>query len=120
MFETYLATIKNEEHRHTLSSLFVQIAERYPQLDPVIKWNQPMFTNDGTFIIGFSVAKAHISVAPEKAGMNQFAAAIAAAGYSQTDFLFRIPWTAAINTALLFEMIEFNLHDKAGYKTFWR
>jgi uncharacterized protein YdhG (YjbR/CyaY superfamily) len=30
-----------------------------------IKWNQPMFSDHGTFIIGFSIAKEHIAVAPE-------------------------------------------------------
>ena len=40
-----------------------------------------MFTDHETFIIGFSVAKQHMSVAPEKAGIRQFSNEIVLAGY---------------------------------------
>ena len=40
-------------------------AEKFPQLKEENKWNQPMFNDHGTFIIGFSIAKGHIAVAPE-------------------------------------------------------
>lgn len=36
---------------------FAKITETYPQLDTTVKWNQPMFTDHGTFIIAFSFAK---------------------------------------------------------------
>ncbi|MCQ4950818.1 hypothetical protein NE646_14380, partial [Bittarella massiliensis] len=42
----------------------------FPDLTPKIAWNQPMFTDHGTFIIGFSAAKAHLAVAPERAGIQ--------------------------------------------------
>lgn len=79
-----------------------------------------MFTDHGTYIIGFSMAKQHLSVAPEEFGMEHFADGIAQAGYSATKGLFRIKWKEPVNYELLGEMIEFNMIDKAECTTFWR
>ncbi|MGC2952001.1 iron chaperone, partial [Enterococcus faecium] len=50
-----------------MKDLFAKITETKPQLDTTVKWNQPMFTDHGTYIIAFSFAKNHFSIAPEKA-----------------------------------------------------
>ena len=49
-----------------------------------------MFTDHGTFIIGFSIAKNHLAVAPESAGINHFSDEIVQAGYDHTKQLVRI------------------------------
>ena len=48
------------------------VAERYPELELRIAWNQPMFTHHGTYIIGFSAASKHMAMAPERATMIRF------------------------------------------------
>lgn len=60
IFEDYLAQIDNPQHRERTETVLNWVAEKYPNLEPEIAWNQPMFTNHGTFIIGFSVAKQHL------------------------------------------------------------
>ncbi|SDP84027.1 hypothetical protein SAMN05216565_108134 [Litchfieldia salsa] len=79
-----------------------------------------MFTDHGTFILGISIAKHHMSVSPEEAGMATFADPIAEAGYSATKGLFRIPWNQPVNYELLAKMIEFNIQDKETCAGFWR
>ncbi len=55
---------------------------------PKIAWNQPMFMDHDTFIIGFSIAKQHLAVAPEKAGIDYFSDEIVKAGYGHTKQLY--------------------------------
>lgn len=87
---------------------------------PKIAWNQPMFTDHGTFIIGFSIAKHHLAVAPERAGIIRFSDEIVQAGYEHTKELIRIRWDGPVDYSLLEKMIEFNIMDKADCSTFWR
>jgi uncharacterized protein YdhG (YjbR/CyaY superfamily) len=79
-----------------------------------------MFTDHGTFIIGFSVAKNHMAVAPERAGIEKFADQITRAGYDHTKEIFRIPWKSPLDFALLEKMIAFTISEKKDYTTFWR
>ena len=94
--------------------------EQFPELTPVIKWNQPMFTHQGTYIIGLSVSQKHMAVAPENAGIRKFSDEIEQAGYDYTQQLIRIPWDMPVDYSLIGKMIEFNLVDKANYDKFWR
>ncbi|MCE5130748.1 iron chaperone [Staphylococcus saprophyticus] len=119
-FNTFLETIDNDKHKATLSEVLNWIADTFPNLETTIKWNQPMFTDHGTFIIGFSVAKQHFSIAPEAKALNEYAQQIEAAGYSQTNNLFRIKWSQDIDYALLKAIIQYNIEDKSNCDTFWR
>lgn len=120
VFAKYLAGIDNPDHRERTEEILAWVANRFPNLEGKIKWNTPMFTDHGTYIIGFSTAKNHMSISPEEVGMVQFANDIAEAGYSATKGLFRIPWKEPVNYELLEKMIEFNIKDKADYTKFWR
>jgi uncharacterized protein YdhG (YjbR/CyaY superfamily) len=93
---------------------------RFPDLMPKVGWNQPMFTDHGTYIIGFSVSKQHLAVAPEKAGIARFSDDIVKAGYDHTQQLMRIKWGSPVEYSLLEQMIEYNIQDKADCATFWR
>ncbi|RDX00637.1 iron chaperone [Listeria kieliensis] len=116
----YLDTLEMPEQRERMVEIFDWMKETFPSLVPVIKWNQPMFTDHGTFIIGFSTSKKHIAVAPEVKTMKEFEEKIADAGYSATSNLFRITWKQPTNFDLLKEIIEFNVTDKQDYAKFWR
>ncbi|MDQ0350383.1 uncharacterized protein YdhG (YjbR/CyaY superfamily) [Alkalibacillus filiformis] len=120
VFADYLTSIDDEKQRERMNEVLAWVQYEYPQLDSDIKWNQPMFTNNGTFIIAFSIAKQHMSVAPEKMMIERFASEIKSAGYSSTSQLFRIKWKDDIDYGLLRQLIEFNIEDKADYTKFWR
>ncbi len=96
------------------------VGKQFPSLEPKIAWDQPMFTDHGTFIIGFSIAKHHMAVSPEKAGIIHFTDQIVEAGYDHTNQIVRIPWDSLVDFSLLEKMIEFNIMDKADCSTFWR
>lgn len=119
-FNEFLEGIENPENREKLKNILEWIHEKFPQLEPIVKWNQPMFVDHGTYIIGFSVSQKHIAVSPEVAGMKRFTEQINQAGYSQTNNIFRIGWNESVDFELLEEMITFNIIDKAEATKFWR
>ncbi|WP_217591992.1 iron chaperone [Cohnella sp. GbtcB17] len=119
-FAEFLDRIENPENRARMEEVLSWVMKKFPNLSPVLKWNQPMFTDHGTFIIGFSVSKKHMAVSPEEAGMARFSEEISKAGYEQTKGLVRIPWARPVEYALLEKMIAFNMADKATCTTFWR
>lgn len=119
-FEEFLSKMDEPDHKERLEEILEWIKGKFPQLETAIKWNQPMFTDHGTFIIAFSTAKKHLSVAPEKTAIVQFSEQIDQAGYSQTQELFRIPWNKPVDFDLLEKIIDFNIEDKADCQSFWR
>ncbi|MCR8632084.1 iron chaperone [Paenibacillus radicis (ex Xue et al. 2023)] len=120
VFYEYLARIDNSDHRDRTEEILAWVANKFPNLEGQIKWNTPMYSDHGTFIIGFSTAKHHLSVSPEEVCIAHFADNIVQAGYSATKGLFRIPWNEPVKYELLEKIIEFNILDKADYSTFWR
>ncbi len=120
VFAEYLAQIENPQQLARTEAVLNWVAEQFPQLGPRFAWNQPMFTDHGTFIIGFSVARQHLAVAPEVAALEHFAADIAQAGYDRSKGLFRIRWNQAVDFPLLARIISFNIKEKADCTTFWR
>ena len=65
-FETpteYYKTITPEQAK-TAKKIFKVIKAKYPKLDLVIAWNQPMLRLDKDYVFGISVAKNHILMAP--------------------------------------------------------
>lgn len=120
VFAEYLAHIDNPEHRERTEEVLAWVTKKFPELMPKMAWNQPMFTDHGTFIIGFSIAKHHLAVAPERVVIQHFSDEIVQAGYDHTKELVRIRWERPVDFSLLEKMIEFNIKDKADCTTFWR
>ncbi|UWF56752.1 DUF1801 domain-containing protein [Staphylococcus hyicus] len=121
-FEAFLETIEKPEHREKLQSVIDQLLTDYPQLTLEIKWNQPMLLlkDNGTFILGFSKAKPHFAVAPEKYTRDYFEEEIKKAGYQTTKMFMKIKWTDEVNFDLLHKMIDKNIEDKQHSTKFWR
>lgn len=120
IFSKYLAHIDHPSNRAKVEEVLAWVTKTFPDLKPKVAWNQPMFIHHDTFIIGFSVAKHHLAIAPERAGINRFADEIVQAGYDLSKELVRIRWEDPVDFALLKKMIEFNMVDKAQCQTFWR
>ncbi|MBC2205416.1 iron chaperone [Listeria booriae] len=120
VFEEFIGNIENPEHQARMAEVLAWIETEYPDLGQRIAWNQPMFTDHGTFIIGFSVSKKHMAIAPEGEGMACLADAIAASGYPTTKMLIQMPWDKPVDYTLIKTIIDFNIADKAECTTFWR
>ncbi|MCF6465995.1 iron chaperone [Clostridium sp. Cult2] len=119
-FKMFLDSIDELDKRERMEDILKYIKKKFPQLKGEIKWNQPMFSDHGTFIIGFSVAKGHIAMAPEPAVINLFKEEIEKAGYSYTHGLFRIKWTDKVDFDLLDKIVFYNIEDKKDMTKFWR
>lgn len=119
-FKEYLEGIPDLAQRERTNEVLNWIHTKYPELSPRIAWNQPMFTDHGTFIIGFSISKQHLACTPEMVGITHFSEAIKKAGYDHTLMLMKFPWNKPIDYELLSKMIEFNIIEKADCQTFWR
>jgi uncharacterized protein YdhG (YjbR/CyaY superfamily) len=120
VFAEYLAKIDHPQHRARMEEVLGWVAMKFPGFVPKVAWNQPMFTDHGTFIIGFSEARQHLAVAPEVAGILRFSDDIVQAGYGHSNNLVRIPWEGPVDFSLLEKMIMFNVVEKAECTTFWR
>lgn len=119
-FTEFLAAIENDEQRERLTQTLYWVAETFPQLEARFAWKQPMFTDHGTFIIGFSVAKAHFAIAPEDVTMEKFLPRFDELGYTYGKKMVRIRWDQETDFELLADMIQFNITDKANHQKFWR
>ena len=118
-FETYLDT-QTSTAIEKLTSIFEWIDENYPQFEKVIKWNQPMYTDHETFIIGFSTSKNHISVSPKPGIVQRIKKELEAANYNPTSKLFRITWKQDVDYDLLKKLIDVQVEEKKDFKGFWR
>ncbi|GEL14807.1 iron chaperone [Pediococcus cellicola] len=119
-FTDFIHAIDDPEHRARVKEVLFWVSDNFPQLKTRIAWNQPMFTDHGTFIIGFSVSKKHLAFTPEEAGISHFEADLKAAKIDHTKGIVRMPWGEPFNYELLKQMIEFNIQDKAKVDKFWR
>ena len=119
-FQEFLKNIDTPDRRDRMETILNHIKGKFPQLNEEIKWNQPMFSDHGTFIIGFSVAKGHIAVAPEAVAIELFKKEIEKSRYSHTQELFRIKWIDEVNYELIDKIIAYNIEDKKEMTKFWR
>lgn len=119
-FQVYLNSIADPDKRERMESILNDIKKAFPHLKEEVKWNQPMFTDHGTFIIAFSIAKNHIAAAPEAVVIERFEKEIKLAGYSRTKELFRIKWTDKVDYDLLRKIVAHNIEDKKDMTKFWR
>ncbi len=119
-FSDFLNAIQNPAQRARAEEILRWVGETFPTLARRMAWNQPAFTQEGTFIIAFSLAKQHLAVAPETVTLERFEEDIRKTGYTCTKMLMRIPWNKEVDYPLLKKMIAFNMEDKKGHKAFWR
>lgn len=120
VFDTWLDPLENDLQRDKSREVFSWVESRFPQLMPVLKWNQPMYTAHGTFILGFSAARKHLAIAAERVCLDRYRDALEQAGYACTKELLLVRWEQPIPYAWLARMVETNLRDKATLPTFWR
>lgn len=118
--QEFIQKVENVAHRQHLTELYEMIQADFPQLKYEVKWNQPMFTDHGTYIIGFSVSKDYVNIAPEIKTMEKFAERIKGNRYAQTKNYVKIGVKDTIDMLMIKEMIQFNILDKAECQTFWR
>lgn len=119
-FQEFLNKMDNLEHRGSLEKTLRWVHEEFPELEMAVKWNQPMFLDHGTYIMAFSVAKAHFSLSPEAYALDIFREKAEKIGYKTTKMLIKVKWTDPVDYDFIGEMIRFNIKDKKECQSFWR
>ena len=62
-FSDFLAQ-HDDTKKKTIRKIFRAIQAKYPKLELVIAWNQPMLKSHESYVFGLSVSKNHITIAP--------------------------------------------------------
>lgn len=119
-FLSFLESMIDTQKRDKMEEILTWINKSFTYLTPKIMWNQPIFLDHGTFIIGLSYSKKHISIAIEMEPFERFKDAILASGYKCSKMLFSIEWEAIINYSLLQEIIEYIIKSKKMCNSFWQ
>jgi uncharacterized protein YdhG (YjbR/CyaY superfamily) len=60
-FTDFYASLAPEQLAH-ITSLVEWVSTNYPELEPVIAWNQPMFKSGTKYILGFMPTKKHTNL----------------------------------------------------------
>ena len=118
--DEYLATIPNDNNRARMVEVLDWVAQRYPELELRIAWNQPMFTHHRTYIIGFSAASKHMAMAPERATMIRFEPVMRERGTDFGKMFARQPWNKPFDYELLDAFIQHQIAAKQDVTSFWR
>jgi uncharacterized protein YdhG (YjbR/CyaY superfamily) len=87
----------------TLRAIFAAITERYPDLELVLAWNQPMLKSGDGYVFGASIGKRHILIAPWGDG-NLDAFAPRLVGLELNKKTVRIPFDWDVDAQLLQDM----------------
>jgi uncharacterized protein YdhG (YjbR/CyaY superfamily) len=109
-FDDFAGFLKKHDaiKQKTLRKVFRVIQKKYPKLDLVIAWNQPMLKLGTSYVFGASVAKNHILIAPfnEKVlkSMSQDLE-----GYKVNNKTVQVPVDWKVDERLLLKMIQLNL-----------
>jgi uncharacterized protein YdhG (YjbR/CyaY superfamily) len=120
VFEEYMNVIENKENKTKFREVLEFMIQEFPHLETVVKWNQPMFLDHGTYIIAFNVTKNHINIAPEKATMIHFDELIKSKDVKQTMMFIQMKWNKPIDFELIKEVVEYNITEKKDTTSFWR
>ena len=103
----------DETKRKTVRAIFTAITSKYPRMELVIAWNQPMLRLDGQYIFGVSVLTNHILMAPwSKAVLDEFAPRLT--GYKVNKKTIQVPVDWKPDTKLLRDMAAARIAELAG------
>ena len=98
-FREFLDAIETPDKRERMESILTFLKKEFPGLKEEIKWNQPMLTDHGTFIMP-SAFKPLIAVAPEAATIERFKADLKGGIFSHGGAV-QIKWTDKVDFDLL-------------------
>lgn len=72
VFEEYVSNISHPELKQRMQDILQWISDTFPQLEPRIAWNQPMFTDHGTFIIDLASQNTTFLLRQKEKGLITF------------------------------------------------
>jgi uncharacterized protein YdhG (YjbR/CyaY superfamily) len=94
----------------TAQAIFKAITSKYPMMELIIAWNQPMLRIDGQYIFGVTILKNHLLMAPwSKNVLEKFAPRLE--GFEVNKKTIRIPVDWKVDPKLLQDMAKARLAE---------
>jgi uncharacterized protein YdhG (YjbR/CyaY superfamily) len=91
----------------TARKIFKEIQGKFPKLELVIAWNQPMVKLDSKYVFGLSVAKGHILLAPWSSEvLKEFTPRLLKRDFVVNKKTFAVPLDWKVDAPLLHGMIR--------------
>jgi uncharacterized protein YdhG (YjbR/CyaY superfamily) len=110
--DEYLEPLDKTKQK-TVRAIFRAITSKYPRMDTVIAWNQPMLKLDGQYVFGLSVQTHHILIAPWGDGIiEQFRPRLT--DYKVNKKTIQVPVDWKPDTRLLRDMAAARIAEFAG------
>lgn len=105
----YYKTITPEQAK-TVRAIFKAIQNKYPKLELVIAWNQPMLREGTKYIFGISATKGYLLMAPwSKDVLEEFLPKLE--GYKVNKKTIQIPSDWDVDAKLLTQMVKARLAE---------
>ena len=105
----YFKTLDPKQAK-TVKAIFRAITKKYPKLDLVIAWNQPMLKIDTKYVFGASVTKNYILLAPWSSKvLNNFRPKLN--NYKVNKKTFAVPNDWRVDEKLLQQMVKATLAE---------
>jgi len=106
-FDSFLEKLDPVKQK-TVKKIFKVIMKKYPKLELVIAWNQPMLKKDKAYLFGLSVLKNHILIAPFNAAVLKDMKKDLV-DYKVNKKTVQVPVDWKVDEKLLLKMIALNL-----------
>ena len=111
-FDNLDGYLKNQDEikSKTIRKIFKVIQTKYPKLELVIAWNQPMLKWESEYLFGASILKNHILIAPWNPKVLS-AMKADLQGYKVNKKTVQVPIDWKVDEKLLHKMIRLNLQS---------
>ena len=98
------------EHALLTRKIFAAITKKYPKLELVVAWNQPMLKQGNDYIIGVSASKNHLTIGPwGNDVISVFEKDLA--GLDTNKKTIKVPIDWKVNGALLCRLVKYRLDE---------
>ena len=98
------------QKKKTAELIFSTIMEKYPKLELVIAWNQPMLRMDGKYVFGLSASKNHLTLNPFSSDVLDVMSS-KLSGYTVNKKTFIVPVDWKVDASLLRAMVKARLAE---------
>jgi uncharacterized protein len=111
-FDDFAGFLKKHDvvKQKTVKKIFNVIKKKFPKLELVIAWNQPMLKSGNSYVFGVSVSKNHILIAPFNANVLKTMSKDLES-YKVNKKTVQVPVDWKVDEKLLNKMIALNLKE---------
>lgn len=92
----------------TVKKIFKLLQRKFPKLELVMAWNQPMLKLDASYIFGLSISKNHLTLAPFRSEVLK-AMSKELAPYEINKKTFKVPVDWDIDEKLLYNLVRLTI-----------